>query len=105
MAPVRPLMSAVAESPAAAAVAAGPENRAVVGQEGRIRALFELHYDFVWRSLRRLGVPTDAADDGAQEVFVVAARRIGDIILGAERSFLFGTAMRVASQARRARAR
>ncbi|MBI4819371.1 MAG: sigma-70 family RNA polymerase sigma factor [Deltaproteobacteria bacterium] len=71
----------------------------------RLRALFEAHYDFVWRSLRRLGLDADQADDGAQEVFMVVSRRIGDVGPGAEKSFLYGTAMRVASEARRARSR
>jgi RNA polymerase sigma-70 factor (ECF subfamily) len=44
-------------------------------------------------------------DDAAQEVFVVASRRLDDIAEGAERAFLYGTAIRVASDARRALAR
>ncbi len=71
----------------------------------RLRVLFEAHFDFVWRSVRRLGVDAGAADDAAQEVFVVASRRLDDIEPGKERAFLFGTAMRVAADARRARAR
>ena len=68
----------------------------------RLRELFDLNLDFVWRSLRRLGVPATVVDDAAQEVFLVASRRLADIELGRERSFLFATALRVASDARRA---
>lgn len=68
----------------------------------RLRALLEAHYDLVWRSLRRFGVPSGDVDDAAQQVFMVAARRLDLIVPGAERSFLIGTAMRVASDARRA---
>lgn len=64
--------------------------------------LFQDHYDFVWRSLRRLGVEPGAVDDAAQEVFMVADRRLGAILPGRERAFLFGTALRIASEARRA---
>lgn len=71
----------------------------------RLRAIAEAHYDFIWRLLRRLGVPADATDDATQEVFMVAMRRVEDIQTGAERSFLFGVALRVASDRRRARAR
>jgi len=46
----------------------------------------------------------DHADDAAQQVFVVASRRLDSIQLGSERSFLFGTAMRVASDIRRSAA-
>jgi RNA polymerase sigma-70 factor (ECF subfamily) len=61
--------------------------------------------DCARRSLRRLGVPELVVDDAAQEVFLVAARRLADIELGRERSFLFATALRVASDVRRAVAR
>jgi RNA polymerase sigma-70 factor (ECF subfamily) len=73
--------------------------------EARLRALVEAHHDFVWRSLRRLGVPASDVDDGTQQVFLVAARKLDAIEAGAERAFLFGTAMRVASDARRSRTR
>ena len=70
--------------------------------EARLRELFDRNLDFVWRSLRRLGVPATVVDDAAQEVFLVASRRLADIELGRERSFLFATALRVASDCRRA---
>ncbi|MDX2086251.1 MAG: sigma-70 family RNA polymerase sigma factor [Kofleriaceae bacterium] len=73
--------------------------------EDRLRAMFDECFDFVWRSLRRLGVPAATVDDATQEVFLVASRRLDDIALGSERSFLFATAIRVASTARRGQAR
>ena len=69
--------------------------------ELRIRALMTAHFDFVWRSLRRLGLSADDADDGAQEVFVVASRKLSLIAPQSERRFLFATALRVASTRRR----
>jgi len=62
-------------------------------------------YPAVWRTLRRFGLSPSDADDGAQQVFVVVARRFEDIELGRERAFLFRTAMHVASKAHRARRR
>ena len=62
----------------------------------RLERMFNEHHDFIWRLLRRLGLSTGGADDAAQHVFLVAAERIDDIKLGSERSFLFGTALRVA---------
>ena len=67
----------------------------------RIRWLVETHFDFIWRSLRRLGLSPADAQDGAQEVFTVASQRLDDIHSGRERAFLFGTALRVASSHRR----
>jgi RNA polymerase sigma-70 factor (ECF subfamily) len=71
------------------------------GDDGRVRAMFEMHFDFIWRSLRRFGLSDDRADDAAQQVFVVASRKLTSIQPGSERSFLIGTAMRVASDVRR----
>lgn len=67
--------------------------------------MFAQHFDFVWRSVRRFGVPEANADDAAQEVFVVALRKHDRIEPGREKAFLFGTAMRVASDLRRAAGR
>lgn len=71
----------------------------------RLRGLVEAHFDFVWRSLRRLGLSNADSDDAAQQVFWVAARKVDTIEPGRERAFLFGTALRVASDVRRAAAR
>ena len=71
----------------------------------RARALVNDHFDFVWRLLRRLGVPAADADDAAQQVFIVGTRRLADIPLGNERTFLYGSALRVASNMRRNSAR
>lgn len=69
--------------------------------EARARALVTENFSFVWRSLLRLGVPRPDAEDALQQVFLVASRKIDDIEPGRERSFLFGTAVRIASRARR----
>src|SRR3954462_13970488 len=76
--------------------------RPVAVSVDRLSEMFHHHYDFVWRSVRRLGVTPDAVDDAAQEVFVVASRKLGSIEVGKEKAFLFGTAIRVASDTRRA---
>ncbi len=73
--------------------------------EGRLRELVDTHYEFIWRSLRRLGVAPGDVDDAAQQVFVTAARKLAAINPGSERSFLFQTALRVAADSRRARLR
>jgi RNA polymerase sigma-70 factor (ECF subfamily) len=80
-----------------------PERRATPAE--RLRSLVEVHFDFIGRSLRRLGVPEADVDDACQQVFWVASRRLEEIQEGKEKSFLFGVALRVASDARRARRR
>jgi RNA polymerase sigma-70 factor, ECF subfamily len=69
----------------------------------RLRRVIDGNLDFVWRIVRRLGVPEPDADDAAQQCFVVLSRRLGTIASGDERSFLFATAIRVASEWRRRR--
>jgi RNA polymerase sigma-70 factor (ECF subfamily) len=70
-------------------------------REARFRELVEQHFSFVWRGVRRLGVAPGDVDDAAQEVFLVAARRLDDFTPDRERAFLFGTAVRVAATRRR----
>ena len=64
--------------------------------------MFRDHHAVVWRMLRCRGLGPDAAADATQEVFLVAAQRLGDIEPERERAFLIGTALRVAHTARRA---
>ncbi len=42
----------------------------------RLADVYEEHFDFVWRSARRMGVAGAAVDDVVQEVFLVAHRRL-----------------------------
>ena len=67
----------------------------------RLTALVEAHYDFVWRTFRFLGIDATTAEVGAQQVMCVLARRIESVEPGAEKKFLFGTALRVAAVLRR----
>jgi RNA polymerase sigma-70 factor (ECF subfamily) len=68
----------------------------------RVALLLRGHFRDVWRMVRRFGVPESCADDAAQEVFIIAARRLSDITAGSERPFLLATAVRVAANLRRA---
>jgi len=68
----------------------------------RLRQMVDRQYDVVWRTVRFLGVPDASAEDAAQQVFCVAARKLDAIPDGAELRWLLGTAWRVASEHRRA---
>ncbi|MEO6603209.1 MAG: sigma-70 family RNA polymerase sigma factor [Polyangiaceae bacterium] len=83
-------------------VVSNPDERVrAEASKARLERMFNDHHDFIWRLVRRLGLSPGSADDAAQHVFLVAAERVADIKLGSERSFLFGTALRVArSQSR-----
>src|SRR5437870_3078170 len=45
-------------------------------EDARLSVMVGAHFDFIWRSLRRLGVPTTDVDDCAQQVFWVASRKL-----------------------------
>lgn len=66
-----------------------------------MRALVEQHYELLWRSLRRFGVPEEAVDDAVQQALIVVARKIDEIRPGEERSYLLGVAVRIAANVRR----
>lgn len=60
-------------------------------------AVYAEHFDFVWRNLRRLGVPEVCLRDAAQEVFLVVHRRLGEFVpRGTLRSWLYSILRRVA---------
>jgi RNA polymerase sigma-70 factor, ECF subfamily len=71
----------------------------------RVHALVQAHMDFVWRSLRRLGVDDADCDDGCQRVWVVVARKVLAIEPAKEKSFIFSVVVRVASEMRRSQRR
>jgi RNA polymerase sigma-70 factor (ECF subfamily) len=66
------------------------------------RAIYEAHFDFVWCSLRRLGVREADALDQAQKVFLTAHFKLAEFE-GRSRitTWLFGICQRVASDYRR----
>lgn len=65
-------------------------------------ALYSEHFNFVWRSLRRLGVHPSWVEDAAQDTFLVVHRRLSDLRPDASaKAFLFGIALRVARDYRR----
>jgi RNA polymerase sigma-70 factor (ECF subfamily) len=74
-------------------------------REVRLRRLVDGHIDFVARVLRNSGTPQADVDDEVQRTFIVAARRLDDVRIGAEKSFLFRIALNLAAHARRTMAR
>jgi len=67
----------------------------------RLSSAVSLHYDSVWRMLRRLGVPEADADDAAQRVFLALDSRLADVAVERERGFLLSAAVRIAANTRR----
>ncbi|MEZ4443922.1 MAG: sigma-70 family RNA polymerase sigma factor [Polyangiaceae bacterium] len=98
--------SEVADAPMAdAPMADSPMDREHEAGPERLRRIFDEQFSFVWRYLRRLGLPPVDADDATQQVFLVLSRKLSRVPPEKERAFLCGTAVRVFSDARRAQSR
>lgn len=64
--------------------------------------LYDRYFDFVWRSLRRLGVRDASLDDAAQDVFVVVHEKLAGFEgRSSLKTWLFGITLRVAASHRR----
>ncbi|HMA96398.1 MAG TPA: RNA polymerase sigma factor [Polyangiaceae bacterium] len=64
--------------------------------------IYQNHFEFVWRTLQRMGVCDRDAPDACQKVFLIAFRRLADFEgRSTLRTWLCGIALRVASDYRR----
>ncbi len=66
--------------------------------------VFRKHLDYVWRVARAM-VDEASADDVAQEVFLIARRRMDDLEVQSVRGWLYGITRNVARNHRRGRGR
>ncbi len=73
------------------------------GDERAFRALYEAHFDYVYRTCRRLGLGEADAEDAAQEAFAIASRKLGDFREGRITTWLFRIAANVVSGRHRRR--
>ncbi len=65
-------------------------------------SVYDAHFAFVWRSVRRLGVESASIDDVVQDVFVVVHRRLPDFEgRSSLKTWIFGIALRVVRDHRR----
>jgi RNA polymerase sigma-70 factor (ECF subfamily) len=88
---------------ASATVAAGPEPGL---RRPGLAEVYNEHHDFMWRSLRRLGVDAADVEDAVHDAFLVVARRLREFEgRSSLRTWLFAIAMRVAQSRRRDRQR
>jgi RNA polymerase sigma-70 factor (ECF subfamily) len=88
---------------------AGRERRAAESGASELPTLADIyreHFDFVWRSLRRMGVAPGSMDDAAQDVFLVVHRKLAAFERRSSvKTWLFGIVARVAHDHRRSERR
>lgn len=64
--------------------------------------VYEVHFDFVWCALRRLGILESSTDDAVQDVFLVVHRKLPAFEARSTlKTWLFGIVLRVARDHRR----
>jgi RNA polymerase sigma-70 factor (ECF subfamily) len=74
----------------------------VAGADLDFDDVYERHFDFVWRSLRLLGVPPEVVEDATQDTFSVVSRRLARFEgRSSLRTWLFAILQRVAANHRR----
>jgi RNA polymerase sigma-70 factor (ECF subfamily) len=62
-----------------------------------VQEVYEAHFEFVWRSARRLGIKQPQLDDIVQEVFMVVQRRLAEFEGRSElRTWLFAITRHIA---------
>jgi RNA polymerase sigma-70 factor, ECF subfamily len=68
----------------------------------QFEAIYQQYFDFVWSSVKRLGVGSDSMDDVVQEVFIVVHSRLHTLQQPESlRSWLYGIVRRTVSGYRR----
>jgi RNA polymerase sigma-70 factor (ECF subfamily) len=65
-------------SSAAVAAPVGGLPLALAHERLDFEKVYDEHFDFVWRTARRMGIPEASADDVVQDVFLVVHRRLED---------------------------
>ncbi|WAS95526.1 RNA polymerase sigma factor [Nannocystis punicea] len=82
--------------------AAAPRPASAARPPDGLAEVYREHHDFMWRSLRRLGVDEADVEDAVHDAFLVVARRLADFEgRSSLRTWLFAIAMRVAQSRRR----
>lgn len=67
-----------------------------------LERVYRVHFQFVWRSLRRLGVPAADLDDAVHDVFLVVQKKLGGFEgRSSLTTWLYAICMRTASGYRR----
>ncbi len=78
----------------------------VVPPPADLAQVYSDHFRFVWRCLKRLGVPEEQLDDAVQEVFLVVHRKLADFDgQSALSTWLYAIALRISRRVHRARSK
>ncbi len=68
------------------------------GDAGAWKALYETHYDFAWRTARRLGLPEADVEDAVQDAFRIAWEQLERFTWGRFTTWLYRIVANVVSE-------
>lgn len=68
------------------------------GEEGAWKALYEAHFDFAWRTARRLGLPEADVEDAVQDAFRIAWEQLDRFTWGRFTTWLYSIVANVVSE-------
>jgi len=68
------------------------------GQPGAFRALYDAHFEFAWRTARRLGLPESDVDDAVQDAFRIAWQQLDRFTWGRFQTWLYRIVANVVSE-------
>lgn len=80
---------------------ARPESARDAVEARDLETIYAEHFAFVWRNVRRLGVPAAVSEDLAQDIFLVVHRKLSNYQGGSLRAWLFAIARGVVANWRR----
>lgn len=76
------------------------------GRALTLEGIYREHWRYVWRCLRRMGIPEPRLEDATQDVFIVAARNLASFEgRSSVRTWLYAIGFRVAQEHHRKHAR
>jgi len=68
------------------------------GHPGAFRALYDAHFEFAWRTARRLGLPESDVDDAVQDAFRIAWQQLDRFTWGRFQTWLYRIVANVVSE-------
>jgi RNA polymerase sigma-70 factor (ECF subfamily) len=77
-----------------------------VAESLSLREVYEAHWRFVWRCVRKMGIPEARVEDVVQDVFIVVGRQLSSFEgRSSLQTWLYGIAFRVSQEDHRRRAK
>ena len=102
---MKPTMPSLARPAGSAPLCMAEGEERATGAVPSFELIYDEHFDYVWRTARRLGVKADEADDVVQEIFLAVHILLPRYESGNVRGWLYAIAVRTVMHHHRSRRR